>query len=172
LVPVVDGTCFLAFEIPSAETIFPVGIRQHPHPKIKPQKAVNVGTSWFRRNRRFFFCRYPAVRRENRHRRKPHFKKEEMMKKNRALLALGLVMIFVFFTAMPAMTAETTFKININTATVDELAQLKRVGPAYAARIVEYREQNGPFENVEDIMKVRGIGPKTWEANKDTLSVE
>jgi len=68
--------------------------------------------------------------------------------------------------------AETPAKININTATVDELAQLKRVGPAYAARIVEYREQNGPFEKAEDIMKVRGIGSRTWEENKDNLSVK
>ena len=94
------------------------------------------------------------------------------MRRHRTLSALGLVMIFIFFTALPATTAETPLKININTATVDELAQLKRVGPAYAARIVEYREANGPFEKAEDIMKVRGIGPKTWEANKDALSVK
>ena len=88
------------------------------------------------------------------------------------LLAMGLVMIFIFLTALPAAAAEMPAKININTATVDELAQLKRVGPAYAARIVEYREQNGPFEKAEDIMKVRGIGSKTWEENKDNLSVK
>lgn len=94
------------------------------------------------------------------------------MRRQKTLLALGLVMVFIFLTALPATTAETPAKININTATVDELARLQRVGPAYAARIVEYREQNGPFEKIEDLLKVRGIGPKTWEANKDNLSVE
>ncbi|MGD8369476.1 MAG: helix-hairpin-helix domain-containing protein [Desulfobacterales bacterium] len=94
------------------------------------------------------------------------------MRKYRFLLAVGLVMVFIFTMTLPATAADAPPKVNINTATVDELAQLQRVGPAYAARIVEYREQNGPFEKPEDIMKVRGIGPKTWEANKDCLCVE
>jgi len=41
----------------------------------------------------------------------------------------------------------------------------------YAERIVEYREKVGPFLTPEDIMKVKGIGEKTWEANKDKISV-
>jgi competence protein ComEA len=63
-------------------------------------------------------------------------------------------------------------KVNINKATVDELCVLKRIGPSYAQRIVDYREQNGPFEKPEDIMKVRGIGLKTFEANKDMMTCE
>ena len=94
------------------------------------------------------------------------------MKAQRWLVAAVLVVIFIFAMTLPATAAEEPVKININTATVEELAQLQRVGPAYAARIVEYREVNGPFEKAEDIMKVRGIGPKTWEANKDCLCVE
>ena len=47
-----------------------------------------------------------------------------------------------------------------------------RVGEKYAQRIVEYREANGPFEKPEDIMKVKGIGSKVWEANKDRIVVE
>ncbi len=94
------------------------------------------------------------------------------MKRYRFLLVLGLAMVFIFTMTMPATAADEAVKVNINTATADELAQLQRVGPAYAARIVEYREQNGPFQKPEDIMKVRGIGPKTWEANKDCLCVE
>ena len=62
-------------------------------------------------------------------------------------------------------------KININTATETELCLLKRIGPSYASRIIAYRETNGPFKSPEDITKVRGIGMKTFEANKDTLSV-
>jgi competence protein ComEA len=61
--------------------------------------------------------------------------------------------------------------ININTASVEELSALKRVGQAYAARIVAYREANGPFQNPEDIMLVKGIGQKTFDANKDVIVV-
>jgi competence protein ComEA len=63
-------------------------------------------------------------------------------------------------------------KTNINTANVQELAMLERVGEKYAQRIVDYREAKGPFEKPEDIMKVKGIGPKIWEANKDRIVVE
>lgn len=63
-------------------------------------------------------------------------------------------------------------KININKATVEELAQLKNIGPDYAQRIVQYREKNGAFEKPEDIMKVKGIGAKTWELNKERIIVE
>ena len=62
-------------------------------------------------------------------------------------------------------------KININTASVEQLIQLDRVGAKYAARIVEYRETKGRFEKPEDIMNVKGIGRKTWEANKDRIVV-
>jgi competence protein ComEA len=62
-------------------------------------------------------------------------------------------------------------KININTATVEQLVKLDRIGDAYAARIVEYRETMGRFEKPEDIMKVKGIGQKTWDANKDRIVV-
>jgi competence protein ComEA len=62
-------------------------------------------------------------------------------------------------------------KININTAPVEQLMQLDRVGAKYADRIVQYRETVGPFKAPEDIMKVKGIGKKTWEANKDRIVV-
>ena len=63
-------------------------------------------------------------------------------------------------------------KININTATVDELIQLKRIGPNLAERIIAYREDNGPFMKAEDILNVRGIGMKFWEANQNRITVE
>jgi competence protein ComEA len=61
--------------------------------------------------------------------------------------------------------------VNINTASVEQLMQLDRVGASYAQRIVDYRENNGPFKAPEDIMNVKGIGQKTWEANKDRIVV-
>lgn len=62
-------------------------------------------------------------------------------------------------------------KININTASQSELCGLKRVGQKYAARIVEYRQKIGEFKSPEEIMNVRGIGRKTFEANKDVIIV-
>ena len=62
-------------------------------------------------------------------------------------------------------------KININTATVDELIQLKRIGPNLAERIIAYREEHGPFMKTEDILNVRGIGMKFWEANQDRITI-
>ena len=63
-------------------------------------------------------------------------------------------------------------KININKASAEELTQLQGVGPKYAAKIVEYREQNGPFASPEDLMKIPGIGPATYEKNKELIVVE
>ena len=69
------------------------------------------------------------------------------------------------------MTAHAVEMININTATKEELMQLDGVGDAIAGRIVEYREANGPFKAPEDITKVKGIGPATYEKNKDRITV-
>lgn len=65
--------------------------------------------------------------------------------------------------------ADKSTKIDINTATVEELATLKRVGKKYAERIVEYRQKNGLFKEPKEIMNVKGIGMKTYEENKDRL---
>lgn len=62
-------------------------------------------------------------------------------------------------------------QVNINTASVEQLMELDRVGAKYAQRIVEYRETVGPFEKPEDIMNVKGIGEKTWQANKNRIVV-
>ncbi|MDP5290883.1 helix-hairpin-helix domain-containing protein [Oceanimonas sp. CHS3-5] len=60
--------------------------------------------------------------------------------------------------------------ININTATQDQLAQLSGVGPAKAQAIVEYRDDNGPFTSVDDLVQVRGIGEATVDKNRHLLS--
>ncbi len=61
--------------------------------------------------------------------------------------------------------------ININTATAVEL-EAPRIGPAMAQRIVEYREANGPFETIEDIQNVPGIGPATFDGLRDLITVQ
>jgi comEA protein len=62
-------------------------------------------------------------------------------------------------------------KVNLNTAGLDELVTLPGIGKAYAERILEYREKNGPFKKVEEILNVRGIGEKTFERIKDRLTL-
>lgn len=51
--------------------------------------------------------------------------------------------------------------VNVNRASANELERLPRVGPALAKRIVEWRERHGPFQGLDDLRHVRGIGPST-----------
>jgi comEA protein len=59
--------------------------------------------------------------------------------------------------------------VNINTASNKEFQQLPRIGPAMAKRIIEYRKTNGPFEKNKELLKIKGIGPKTYEKLKPFL---
>jgi competence protein ComEA len=69
--------------------------------------------------------------------------------------------------AKPASTAI----VNINTASATEIATLPGVGAKMAARIIEYRQKNGPFKKVEELMNVRGIGEKNFLKLKPQLAV-
>lgn len=62
--------------------------------------------------------------------------------------------------------------ININAASSAELESLPGIGPALAGRILADREANGPFKTVEDLDRVRGIGPKTLERLRPLIRVE
>ena len=84
-----------------------------------------------------------------------------------------LIAVMVMIGISPSfLWAEENMKININSAPAEELMQLKKVGPKKAAAIIEFRETNGLFEAPEDIVKVPGIGPKTFEANKERITVK
>lgn len=63
-------------------------------------------------------------------------------------------------------------KININTATAEQLETLKGVGPALARRIVEDRQRHGPFTTAESLKRVRGIGAKVYQDNRHRLVVQ
>jgi len=64
------------------------------------------------------------------------------------------------------------FPVNINQANVKELEALPRIGPAMASRIVNYREKNGPFQKKDDLMKVKGIGTKTFARLQDLITLK
>ena len=70
-------------------------------------------------------------------------------------------------------TAETEPQlVNINTATAAELAELPGVGEVLAQRIIEYREANGPFASVEELLNVNGIGEGKLEAMRELIVTE
>ena len=64
------------------------------------------------------------------------------------------------------------FPININNASLEELQVLPKIGPAMAKRIIDYRQANGPFTNISEIMNVKGIGKKTYLKLQDLISVK
>ena len=73
-------------------------------------------------------------------------------------LALAAALAGEAFAADPAAKPQ----LNVNTATAGQLQLLPRVGPALAARIIEFRTANGPFKAAEELMRVKGIGEKSF----------
>ncbi len=88
----------------------------------------------------------------------------------RRVRVLSLVVLAMAVLTVPVWALDTG-KININTASESELTQLTGVGPKTAASIITYREEISPFQTIEDLMKVKGIGEKTFEKIKDRITV-
>lgn len=65
-----------------------------------------------------------------------------------------------------------TLRININTATVDQLQSLKGIGPKTAARIIAHRKRVGGFKSLEDLLQIKGIGPKTLNKFRGNVEVK
>jgi competence protein ComEA len=61
--------------------------------------------------------------------------------------------------------------VNINTASVEQLSLLPRVGAVVAQRIVDFRDKNGRFKSLEDLMLVQGVGEKTFELIRPHISL-
>ena len=91
---------------------------------------------------------------------------------NRKLIGAVILTVLIGLISVLNVNAAEVEKININTASAEQLAQLKGIGPSHAAKIVVYREKNGPFKMPEDLMQVSGIGQKTIEANQEFIIVE
>ncbi len=85
---------------------------------------------------------------------------------------IGLVLGLIVPLLVSAQTAaKTGDKVNINTASLEELQKLPRIGPEIAQRILDFRKENGSFKKIEDILKVRGIGEKVYGQLKDMITV-
>ncbi len=88
----------------------------------------------------------------------------------RKMLAITIIGIIMALYLMPAASASAGEMVNINTATKEVLVTLKYVGEKIADRIIEYRKVH-PFEVAEDFMKVKGVGQKVFDANKNKIIV-
>jgi competence protein ComEA len=85
------------------------------------------------------------------------------------VLSFALLSVFVVLSLAEDGPAK---KININSASVQELQKLPQVGAAVAQRIVDYRTKHGKFAKIEEIMKVKGIGEKTFLKIKPLIMVD
>jgi len=85
----------------------------------------------------------------------------------------SIALAIFYFGMLGSLAAAQLPPVNINTATFEQIAEvLKGVSEAKAKRIVAYREQHGPFKSAEELVKVKGIGEKTVDKNRDLIRFE
>ncbi|MGD0099015.1 MAG: helix-hairpin-helix domain-containing protein [Acidobacteriota bacterium] len=84
------------------------------------------------------------------------------------VLCLGLVFSSVSVLAQKS-SHPATEKINLNSATAEQLQSLPGIGPAIAKSIIEYRTKTGKFNRIEEIINVKGVGEKKFQKIKDRL---
>lgn len=89
------------------------------------------------------------------------------MKGVKKVLIFCLMVLAISFAYQPAFSAE---KINLNTATIAQLVELKGVGEKTAQHIIEYREKK-KFETIDELINVKGIGDKTLAKIRDQIMV-
>jgi competence protein ComEA len=71
----------------------------------------------------------------------------------------------------PKPTATAAAPVNLNTATAEQLATIPGVGPKMAERIIDYRQKNGGFKKIEDLMNVSGVGEKSFLKMKPLITI-
>ncbi len=84
-------------------------------------------------------------------------------------VSTGLLILLLFVSATEG---QQTPKINLNTATFSQLDSLPGIGPVIAERILELRERSGPFQRIEDLLNIRGIGEKKFLKLQDLITVQ
>ena len=82
-----------------------------------------------------------------------------------------LVLIFAIALCAPT-TLLAALSVNVNTADMEQLQQIKGVGPKTAEKIVEYRDAHGQFSNVDELSNIKGIGDKSLEKMAKQITVE
>ena len=83
-------------------------------------------------------------------------------------VAISAAMLIAFAFTVPVF-GQDAERVNINKASAAELAKLQEVGPKFAVRIIEYRQKYGPFKLTEELMEIRGIGPRTYDKIRDQI---
>jgi competence protein ComEA len=86
-------------------------------------------------------------------------------------VALAVAVLLSAGSAAAAAKPAPTGKVNINTASAEQLTVLPGVGPALAAKIVEHRQKSGAFKTTQELMNVRGIGEKNFAKIQGYLTV-
>ncbi len=100
----------------------------------------------------------------------------------RTLVVTACVALFVLIAAAPLAAAQTAPQsaqpaqpaaslVNLNSATQAELEKLPGVGPAMAKQIIDYRQKNGGFKKIEELMNVKGIGEKSFLKLKALITI-
>jgi comEA protein len=98
-------------------------------------------------------------------------KEENHMAVRKTIGVILLMMLVLGWVSAADLVAQSDKRVDLNTAGEAELVGLPGIGPSIAKRIVEYRENNGPFEKVEDLMNIRGIGERTFLQIRDLVTV-
>lgn len=110
---------------------------------------------------------------------KNYYKEKKTMKKLTAVALILLAMAIVLPTTFTVIAAEhsttnekaVTTKININSADLKELQKVPGIGPATAAKIVAYRDENGSFSTIDQLLSIKGIGKVTLEKMKPYITI-
>jgi competence protein ComEA len=76
----------------------------------------------------------------------------------RSVIACTMAVLFAL-----AITAPLLAEVDVNTASAAELQSIKGIGPVTAQKIIDFRNENGPFNSVQDVTRVKGVGPKTLQ---------
>lgn len=79
------------------------------------------------------------------------------------------IVLFLTLVCVPLIAAAAP--VDLNTADAKTLAALDGIGPQKAQAIIAYRQEHGPFKSVDDLLKVKGIGKKTLDANRGKIIV-